>query len=229
MSEGNEKEEDESQGVLVVTDRGGYERIYTNKKNLGVNYLISFIVLMVLTEGYFILEFILRSNFYNSLNEFSIIYMTANTEMVSYLEVINVYREYYANTSTSFGREVSLQQVVSTYWEDLYEISKQYKEVTKILLLFYQNEPTTSSLLDSNSVNSIEYLYRGNLCTEGIYQNVVQNATQCSLLANGTTALGLYSLKTYVMNSLKLLIYSSKMSNVSYINDQTLWDISKLL
>lgn len=133
MSEEDEKETQEHHGVNPVLDRGGYERVYTHRRRLGISYLVSFIVLMLLAETYFVVEFVLRSDFYNSLNQFSTIYLTTYQEAVVYLEVIDVYREYFADPSTNIGRITPLPSIAYNYWTHLYETEKAYNEVFILL------------------------------------------------------------------------------------------------
>ncbi|MDR3547491.1 MAG: hypothetical protein P4M11_04330 [Candidatus Pacebacteria bacterium] len=115
--------------MSLQTNKGGYERIYTHKKMLGCTYIISYLVLMVLAEGYFVLQFVLRSQFYNKLNEFTTIYHKAYEDMVSLLQTVDVYREYYNNPSTTVGRIKLLRDSVFTEWESLYTAQKETENV----------------------------------------------------------------------------------------------------
>jgi len=84
---------------------------------------------MLATEAYFIWQFVMRSNFYDNLIEFTKIFRTANEEHVAYMEVLNIYREYYNNPNTNYGRIIPLSETISTQWDTLYAISKIYQSV----------------------------------------------------------------------------------------------------
>ena len=84
---------------------------------------------MLATESYFVWQFVMRSNFYDNLIQFSAIYRTAYEEHVAFIEVIDIYREYFTNPSTTYGRVTELPSVVNTYWNKLYELGKSYKNV----------------------------------------------------------------------------------------------------
>jgi hypothetical protein len=129
MSDEDIKEGEEMQTVSMKNERGGYERVYTQKKSLGNKYFISFIVLMLITESYFVMQFVLRNQFYQNLSTFSSIFRTAYEDLVAFKEVENVYREYFTNSTTDFGRTTKLSSTVFDYWNSLYEMEKKYRDV----------------------------------------------------------------------------------------------------
>ncbi len=130
-SEDDEKDEDD-QTVSLRYDRGGYQRIYTHRKSMGNHYLISFVFLMLATEAYFVWQFVVRSEFYGNISDFSKIYRTAYEDMVTFMEVLDIYREYFTNPSTTYGRNARLVSVVETYWDTLYDAEKVYKTVLPV-------------------------------------------------------------------------------------------------
>lgn len=111
-----------------------YRRIYTHKVVIGTNYLISFILLMVVTEGYFVFEFIMQNNFYKNLKEFANIYFFTNSEAVGYMDAIDFYKEYYTDPNNIYGRNTPLSAEASNYWNILYKLSKDYMNVFNLKL-----------------------------------------------------------------------------------------------
>lgn len=85
---------------------------------------------MVVTESYFVLQFVLRNQFYNGVGDFSKIFNTAYEEFSAFGEVLNVYREYFFNPDTQYGKTTKLANTISDYWNYLYEIEKRYRDVS---------------------------------------------------------------------------------------------------
>lgn len=112
--------------------QSGYQRIYTHKKTMGVSYLISLVFMIVIAEAFFVWQFLMKIRFYNNLVEFSNAFLLFNKEYIGYIEVLNVYREYYANPSNSYGRTTRLNSVIEDYWKSLYEKIKASQKVTQL-------------------------------------------------------------------------------------------------
>eukprot|EP00826_Nyctotherus_ovalis_P054526 TRINITY_DN7149_c0_g1_i1.p1 TRINITY_DN7149_c0_g1~~TRINITY_DN7149_c0_g1_i1.p1 ORF type:complete len:109 (+),score=21.19 TRINITY_DN7149_c0_g1_i1:170-496(+) len=88
---------------------------------MGVIYLISLVFMIVIAEAFFVWQFLMKIKFYNNLVEFSNIFLLFNKGYIGYIEVLNVYREHYANPSNSYGRTTRLNSVTEDYWKSLYE------------------------------------------------------------------------------------------------------------
>ena len=140
MENKNEIEEDEDEDedkvaaessamISLQNSRGGYERIYMHKKRLGLTYVISYIFLMLLAQGYFVMQFVLRSQFYENVSEFATIYYGSYEEAINLMEAMDVYREFYHDPTTQMGRKVQLKSTVDTQWKALYKAQRDYKSV----------------------------------------------------------------------------------------------------
>ncbi len=119
--------------AALKSDKAGFQRVFTHKKSFATRYLVSFVVLMLLAQGYFVLQFVLRTQFYNRIYNFSAVYHTAHKDLDLYLEVLNVYREYYAAPDNDIGRHNPLRLAVLNEWQKLYAIEKLYFEVPSII------------------------------------------------------------------------------------------------
>ncbi len=115
--------------VLPGSDRGSSEKVFTHVRNVGCRYILSYVALLLLAQSYFILQFLLRINFYDNVQEFSIIYQKAHEELMMFMDVMNVYREYYANSQSTIGRSTALKETVNVVWQELSIAQKEYQSV----------------------------------------------------------------------------------------------------
>jgi len=132
-----------------------------------------------MAQSYFVLQFVLRTQFYDNLNNSAIINYKAYEEMIGFLEAIDVYREYYQDTDTKIGRKELLKETVYTEWEMLYLAQKESRI----------HDPAECTLLSKNNKNEILDLLNGNLCSRQNYIENMQNNSQCTVIANKTATL----------------------------------------
>lgn len=124
--------EQRSKTKKSITGKRNYrwtKRKYNYRVIIGISYIISFTVLVLMAEGFFIFEFLTRNKFYKNLDDFAAIYFSTCREESGYMEVLDVYREHYANPENTYGRTVALSSTVSQYWNTLYKLSKDFTAV----------------------------------------------------------------------------------------------------